>query len=171
MWPINIYIYIYIYNKSIINPNKKNHKNPIIFTQFLPLIWGALCPSQITPSHSHKDNFYAANHSIYTPISITSNLDQLVSLTQPMKRIYSELLFIIMWLSNTSLFLFFFFTTFSKWKFLKGKDLTSLCYLNFNQVIINKKFLNQGTNNCLTLFSLNISAWCLLTIILVVLLM
>ena len=42
----------------------------------------------MTPSHSHKDNSYAANHSIHTPISVTSNLDQLVSLTQPMKKIY-----------------------------------------------------------------------------------
>ena len=49
-------------------------------------------------------------------------------------------------------YLFFFFTTFSKWKFFKGKDLTSLCYLNLSQVIINKKFLNQDTNNCLILF-------------------
>ena len=117
-----IYIYIYIYNKSNKKPNKKNHKNPIIFTQFLPLILGALCPSQITPPHSHKDNFYAANYSIYTPISITSNLDQLVSLTQPMKRIYSKLSFIIMWLFNTSLFLFFsFFYYFFKMEIFKRK--------------------------------------------------
>ena len=37
----------------------------------------------------------------------------------------------------------------------KGKNLTYLCYLNLNQVIIKKKkkkILNQDTNNCLTLF-------------------
>ena len=76
------------YNKSIINPSKTNHKNPIIFTQFLPLILRALCPSQITPPHSHRDNSYATNRSIHTPISVTSNFDRLVSLTQPMKKIY-----------------------------------------------------------------------------------
>ena len=47
-----------------------------------------LCPSQITLPHSYRDNSYAANHFIHTPISVTSNLDQLVSLTQPMKKIY-----------------------------------------------------------------------------------
>ena len=45
----------------------------------------ALCPSQITPLHSHINNFYVANHSIHTPITVTSNLDQLVSLNQSMK--------------------------------------------------------------------------------------
>ena len=50
-----------------------------------------------------------------------------------------KLPFIIMWLFNRSLFSFIFFTTFSKWKFFKGKDLTSLCYLNLNQVIIKIK--------------------------------
>ena len=76
------------YNKSIINPSKTNHKNPIIFTQFLPLILRALCPSQITPPHSYRDNSYAVNHSIYTSISAISNLEQLVSLTQLIKKVY-----------------------------------------------------------------------------------
>ena len=57
----------------------------------------------------------------------------------------------------TDLFFFSFFTTFSKWQFFKGKDLTSLCYFNLNQEIIyikilKKKIINQDTNNCLTLF-------------------
>ena len=52
----------------------------------------------------------------------------------------------------TDLFFFSFFTTFSKWKFFKGKDLTSLCYRNLKQIIINKKFLIQDIDNCLTLF-------------------
>ena len=52
----------------------------------------------------------------------------------------------------TKLFFFSFFTTFSKWQFFKGKDLTYVCYLNLNQVIIKKKILNQDTNNCHTLF-------------------
>ena len=40
----------------------------------------------MTLPHSHRDNSYIANHSIHTPISVTNNLDQLVSLTQPMKK-------------------------------------------------------------------------------------
>ena len=66
----------------------------------------APCPSQMTPPHSHRDNSYTVNHSIHTPISVTSNLDQLVSLTQPMKKIYffKELL-----LFNTTRGIFFFF--------------------------------------------------------------
>ena len=35
----------------------------------------SLCPSQMTPLHSHRDNSYVANHSIHTPISVTNNLD------------------------------------------------------------------------------------------------
>ena len=45
----------------------------------------ALCPSQMTPPHSHKDNSYATDRSIHTLISVTGSLDQLVSLTQSMK--------------------------------------------------------------------------------------
>ena len=60
----------------------------------------------MTPPHSHRDNFYVANHSIHTPISVTSNLDQLVSLTQHMKKIY---FFQELQLFNTTRGNFFFF--------------------------------------------------------------
>ena len=61
----------------------------------------------MTPPHSHIDNSYAANHIIHTPISVTSNLNQLVSLTQSMKKknyFFKELL-----LLNTTCGIFFFF--------------------------------------------------------------
>ena len=114
----------------------------------------ALCPSQMTPPHSYRDNFYTANHSIHTPISVTNNLDQLVSLTQPM----NQWNFFFFFLNDRILLIFNVLLTLGHtWKFFKGKDdLTSLCYLNLKQVIKknkkNKKILNQDTNNCLALF-------------------
>ena len=49
---------------------------------------------------------YVANHSIHTPISVTSNLDQLVSLTQPMKK---KSIFLKSYCSLTQPVEFFFF--------------------------------------------------------------
>ena len=61
-------------NKSITNPSKKNHKNPITFTQFLVLIWKLYAPLKWFHPHSHIDNSYATDHSIHTPVSITKQV-------------------------------------------------------------------------------------------------
>ena len=89
----------------------------------------------MTPPHSHKDNSYTANHSTHTPISVTSNLDQLVSLIQPMKKIYflRELLlfnttrgkFFIFFLNDRILLIFNVLLNLGHtWQFFKGKYLT-----------------------------------------------
>ena len=67
--------------KSQQNKSQKPNSLYLISTSHLR----ALYPSQMTPPHSHKDSSYAADRSIHTPISVTSSLDRLVSLTQPMK--------------------------------------------------------------------------------------
>ena len=62
-------------NKLITNSSKIIHKNPITFTQFLPLIWKIFAPLKWLHPHSHRVNFYAIDCSIHTSVSITNSLD------------------------------------------------------------------------------------------------
>ena len=53
-------------NKSITNSSKKYHKNPITFTQFLPLTWELHTPLKWLHPYSHRDNSNATYWLLHT---------------------------------------------------------------------------------------------------------
>ena len=56
-------------NKSITNPSETNHKKPNNFYLISPSHLRALCHSQMTPSHRHRDNSYIVDRSIHTLVN------------------------------------------------------------------------------------------------------
>ena len=57
------------YNKSITNPSQNKSQKPNNFYLISPSHLRALCLSQMTPSHRHKDNSYIVDRFIHTLVN------------------------------------------------------------------------------------------------------